>query len=261
MHKIKIIFLILLAFLFAATSLDALPTKSYTSKYILDKDSYATFAQNDIAGLVAWYRADAGIHLNGNSHVDQWNDQSSSGNNLNIISSVAIDVFSNIQNGLPAVYFSAANSNFIDCNTINIPQPFTVFSVIQQKTMNGATSVYDNPGGAGSETVLQNSDNNGVWKLYAGSALNSSESVTLNITVLITAIFNGSSSLIQKNNNTASYGNVGANGLVHLRVGNSYYNTNYWNGYVMEILIFNSALSTQNRTIVQNYLNNKWAIW
>jgi hypothetical protein len=37
-------------------------------------------------------------------------------------------------------------------------------------------------------------------------------------------------------------------------------NGDWWKGYVSEVLIYNSALSTQNRQIVEAYLATKWSI-
>lgn len=37
-------------------------------------------------------------------------------------------------------------------------------------------------------------------------------------------------------------------------------NAHYWKGYVSEVLIYNSALSTENRQAVESYLATKWSI-
>lgn len=92
---------------------------------------------NDLPGLALWHSADVGVYsdlgttpaANGGS-VEQWNDQS--GNALHATQTGAAGIRpvfkTNIQNGLPALQFTAASSQFLNAAYL-ATQPGTILCV------------------------------------------------------------------------------------------------------------------------------------
>jgi hypothetical protein len=107
----------------------------YTASHIPSSGGFAD--PKDIAGLVAWFRADIGITLNGNN-VSLWSDQSGKGNHVTQATGSAQPAFvNNAYNGKPCVRFVAANSQYLSRAATNLfgSGPYTIVETLKNNTL------------------------------------------------------------------------------------------------------------------------------
>lgn len=77
-----------------------------------------------------------------------------------------------------------------------------------------------------------------------------------------TSIFDNTNNTVYVNGTAAtSASSTGSFAITKYGIGTQQYNDgDWWKGYVSEVLIYNSALSTANRQAVESYLATKWSI-
>ena len=76
---------------------------------------------------------------------------------------------------------------------------------------------------------------------------------------MFTLVWNGSSSSLGIDGTDVTTGNVGTQSPTGLRLGAQYNSANFGDVDICEILLYGSALSTSDRTSIENYLSNKWS--
>ena len=226
----------------------------------------APFSPADITGLSLWLKADAGVTLSG-SNVTAWADQSGNGNNATSPAVAPTFVSSSI-NSKPAISFNNDSSWMqIPQNNIGNSANITVFVVIDY-TSGG---VILNKGDAASfeatewEMAPQNGfgyvrNDNGdfSWNVVALTPSGLSL-ITMITTSGITELLNndasqGNSSDATPINAISQYIGIGGGGT-------SGDTTAALDAKIPEIIIYNLALSNQDKQAVQTYLNDKYAIY
>lgn len=213
-----------------------------------------------LTGLTSWYDASDSLTPNTNgSTLTGWNDKGSQANHLTTISGTP-KYYENIQNGLSAAYFDGDNDYLSGSDKADIAQPHTEFLVFRPTRWQAdASGVY--VVSMQSTQTLGRTGGATTTRAYAGTFL-SGASITENTTNLLTAVFNGASSSIQVNNGTITTGNAGTGtNTNNPRIGAAFDTTEDFMGYVMEWRIYSGALTTEVKTQIQNFLNNKWAIY
>jgi hypothetical protein len=81
-------------------------------------------------------------------------------------------------------------------------------------------------------------------------------------TYLATSIINGASSSLKINASSAVSGNAGANNNeMRPWCGSGKGGLNRYVGYVLEVILYDTALSAENQSIIQGCLNTKYAIY
>jgi hypothetical protein len=78
---------------------------------------------------------------------------------------------------------------------------------------------------------------------------------------VFSTLANGANSNARRNGSESVIGNAGTNNATAFAVGVDSLGSNYGKLDCAEVLIFPSALSANDRAVVENYLNNKWAIY
>lgn len=122
-----------------AIGLFALPTVTAPST-----SPVSTFDPKSIPGILGWYKADAGVILNG-SNISSWQDQS--GNNNHLVQTDTASqptLINNALNNLPAVKF---NSSFLNFTTGLATQTFSVFCIFKPNTEGGSQTILGSSGG------------------------------------------------------------------------------------------------------------------
>jgi len=205
----------------------------------------------------AWYKADA-LVLSNDDAVASWADSSGNGNTLTQASGVNRPIYkTNIKNSLPAVLFGA--SQYMDSAAFGVAlaQPGTV--IIAAKAPAEVTvshQAFSGQTGTARWVIYLVSD---AYHLFASSDI-AGDTATIDEWVILTSVVNGASSSLQKNTATAVTGNAGTYALDGVRLGGSSVPDAHWLSYILEVLVFSSALSAGNITNVQNYLSAKWGI-
>ena len=200
--------------------------------------------------------------------VGCWRDKSGNGYHVTQTDGTAKPLRQNsAQNGRMAINFDGINDRLIRSSTFTLAQPFSVFIVLNNYSIVTAPvfiDSYDNV-----QCVIYNGssfDNSGFLNLTAGASL-SVKIASPTFPALIYAVFNGSSSKININNNSIANGNAGTNSLTGISLGNIRGNPNpvvssyAFNGYYCELIIYNSELNLSSTNAVSNYLNSKWSIY
>lgn len=206
-----------------------------------------------ISGLVFWVKADAIVGLSDGQPVATWSDQSGNSHDATASGSAEPTYKVNIQNGLPAVKFNGT-SNVMQTASFTLNQPSTVFLV------GNAASGGVRQGFADGLTLYTrglDSINASSFRLYAYSGLSQTVSNINNVAVL-GGVFNGSSS-VNSYNGTVVTGSAGAASASGMTLGEGI-GAYYLSGYLMEVVAYNTALSTANRQGIEGYLAWKWGL-
>jgi hypothetical protein len=185
-------------------------------------------------------------------------------------------------NGLGALYFNGTNNRLYYDGNILTNTPYTVF-VVEKKMSNflnnyfmGGTTQSTNKAflfgyraAAGSEIGAFQFANDITYTSTQGdlTAVNIPRfhTVSLDTSKGRSYYLNGavkssdsSTSVILPNISTTNPGNDNLSNLTSA-LGSGYGGT-YYNGYIGEVLVFNTALSTNDRYIVNQYLTQKWGV-
>lgn len=221
-------------------------------------------------GLQLWLKADS-LGLSGGTAVAAWADQSGNGYDVAQATAGSRPTYqTGVINGQPVVRFSGTSQSLVSSAAIK-PTNITIMAVYR-------------PMAAGSTpTVISQTYNAGAtngWGLRAGSSANLTPYADLNIggsttttstatvtTVntpqLLTATYDGVARKaylggVLKANTTAS-GSLTYGTVASFTVG-SHLATNYLNGDIAEILVYNRALSDAERQDVEAYVYAKYGV-
>jgi len=225
------------------------------------------------SGLSLWLKADAGVTLSG-SNVTAWADQS--GNGLNVVPDIVtadISLASSVEkfNNKPAILFGVQNNNgtvgLFNSNPFINKSLFIVYSL--ESVDNFEYSVaYENNGFSG-----QTSDNNGNRQFggYFNGFISANTLSQIGTPYIRTTISDNGNTISFFINGTAD-GNPAGNGFYNARseivIGNGGARgsgpnpsiSQPFQGYIAEIVVYNSVLTTPERQQVEAYLMNKYNI-
>lgn len=232
----------------------------------------AATGPSSISGLQAWYAADSGLTCTGGcttgNPVTAWADKSSNVNNLTGVNG---PTYQGAQiNGLPAVRFTAASTQGFTFGTaINLQTASTIFVVVKMASITQGIMV----GGPG--------DALGYWVGYAGSQQGADwignagiskgnvaadttwhqQNMTYNNTVIAFRLGSASDPCGTSPGTTtcATTQTIAAN---ETTIGYRTYpsNSQYLDGYLAEIIIYNRVLTGTEITTVETYLNGRYGI-
>jgi len=200
-----------------------------------------------------------------NGFVTKWYDQSGNGRNATqttasnqpkIVNagSVLVDVY-----GKPRIQgYQVTTTSLIAAYSSN--QPVTSFGVVEYTSFTTPTTFpyalemgdvgYTNVIGIGYSTKP---------RIYAGTALLSSISISQNTTYLSYALINGANSTIGINT-TLDNGNIGSANPTIIKLFNAQSDTAPLNGYLSEIVIYGNNNSS-NRAGISNNINSYYGIY
>lgn len=218
---------------------------------LLTLHSEVDFTPKKVSGLMAWFEAKP-LHLimDSNNYVSKWNDLSGNNYHLNQL----------IANNQPrysegSIIFDGST----DCLKTNeftaIPQPFTVIIVCRIITYTVNRSVYDGNAYASNTLYMQPSAN--YLRLYAGTSSSVQADAGIN-KVVIKTVTNGSSSLVQVNNNTAVSGIVGVNLLRGITLGSRGDGSLNGNVAIDGFMVYNKVLTTTEEQKLKNYCSKTY---
>ena len=220
-----------------------------------------------ITGLQFWFRPDTAflttVTYSGMTVVTDWSSrigalrplaQSTSNNKPAYISSAI--------NGQPAILFDGID-DYLLCDTAiwgtAIPQPLTVYIILQLVTVGASKSVFDGAASLTRVRFLTNTSTN--WQSFAGTTLGS-------LTTANTSwhkfrlTFNGASSIIRLDAVNIKTGDAGTNpmgGTISLGAGQN--GASIWaNIQVADWFAYNKILSTAEIALLESYFLKRYAL-
>lgn len=200
----------------------------------------------------AWFRFNEGITVTG-SGVSQWDDVS--GNARHLLQGT--DAARPALQADGSILFNGT-SHFLKTAAFTLNQPTTVVLVVKQVSWTINDRFFD--GNAALGGVLFMSATTPTIAIFAGSTAASNTNLAVGANGVVSAVFNGASSLIQVNANAATTGNAGANNMGGFTLGADGANLNFGNIQVYEAAIFPSAISAADRARVAAGLMAKHGI-
>jgi alpha-tubulin suppressor-like RCC1 family protein len=210
-----------------------------------------------LTGMKLWLKADGSLTKDINNSVTRWTDQSSSGNDAAQSSSSNAPLY--VANGLvgkPTIRFNGSTTSMN--GPLSIGTQISIFAVAAPGANAGAKRIITNEGhfyfGIGADGDFATFYGNGSW--------GTSQSHPLILPVgqfnILESINNGTDSayvngqLIEARTNPMG---AFSNGY---ELGRYPGGLQYWDGDIVEIIIYDHAVSTVDRQSVENYLNNKY---
>jgi hypothetical protein len=217
------------------------------------------------SGIRLWLEGDAGFTVGTSGNVT-WADQSGLGNNATQVAANAPSVLPNAQNSHAAVHFTAANSQYL-----NLPAVLSgltsgeVFAVFRTTSNKPASTMALYRFGPGNGSDMPNS--NGI--LY-DDFLNNSQFQMGPPSVSLTSfnLYNVSASASQWTSRlngallyTTTTNSFNApSGALTLGANIPFYVGDFLDGDIAELIVFNQALTAQQRSSVGQYLQSKYAL-
>ena len=224
-----------------------------------------------VPGLQGWWRGDLGISINGSNQITSWADQS--GNNYTVSPQVNTPTYSSSggANNLPYLSWpggaSQAGVGLFSSVFPALSQPLSAFIVLRptQGASTYATNYYTLDFGGGNKNVTEIFQGTSPLTIaqYDGSSVDYN-SVIVGTDYVIESQFNGASSNVLINNvagTAANPGNTSTGGGI--AIGSYYLNvsSNYcFVGYIYEVMVFNSIISSANRANIYNYLQSRYYV-
>jgi hypothetical protein len=205
-----------------------------------------------LAGLEVWLEARFISGLADGAAVTTWPDASGNAHDVTQGGGASTTYETGIFNGLPAVRF--AGPTYMTTAAFTINQPFTMITVVQASSAAGGPRIIAS--GAGSTTIFVSG---GALSLYAGSVLGSGTAYDTSPRVL-TAVFNGGSSVLRRDGTQIAAGAAGADAMATLRLGADGLGSNNYAGDMGAAGIYSRVLTGGEITQVERFLGGAYGI-
>ena len=197
--------------------------------------------------------------------VGAWADKSGNGNDVLQATTANKPLYkTGIKNGLSALLLDGTN-DWLQGAFTQLSQPYNVIAVAQLDATvvnnNTSTHIIDGNDAVNRAILFQRSTPTpDSWAFNAGTSIdNGNSDSNWNLWYVL---FNGASSDLRINGASVAAGDAGAQNLDGITIGSKNDGTsNYWKGYINELLIYDPSLSTANRTLLEAYINSKWSIY
>lgn len=211
----------------------------------------------------AWYRADMGVHVvgSGDNTIVTWEDQSGNGRTISAIG--APQLTNHGPFGLPSVTLDGNNSYLEGLlQQWGHAQPGTVFAVWKQNgysSIGGYGFIYD---GGRTDSGRQCAASNGefVGALAPGNNFIRITFPPLNTWNISTATYTGTDT-VRINQVEVGAGNAKSSGMDGILVGTwVVMNKYWWNGEILELIVYEGKLTDAERNQVEASLRTRWRI-
>jgi hypothetical protein len=234
------------------------------------------FDPKTVTGLVAWYKSDAGVlDASGNvitvdnTKIKTWQDQSGNGKHLvqaTVGNQPAWRNAANGINGVPAVYFTGASTNYLVSSAFDLSS-FTIFMVHK---ISVESVIYEQGNAATGNGQFAYTSQNASFYVKKAAAVNGKDSAISwgsgNVLMQWNVRYAGTSvtHTMRKNGvdqtltvrNAGDPGTATTNGALTLGARASA--TAPVTGFIAEALFYNAALAAGDITNIEAYLKKKW---
>jgi hypothetical protein len=244
------------------------PKLAATHPYQLTLPVYRDFSPLDFDGLSLWLDAadQNSLTLSG-SNVTTWADKSGTGGTGT--ASGTVTYVSNAVNGRPALSFTGVSNSYIRGSVSNTGTTFTCFAVATLNTGGndqrilslGAVGSVDYNSASYAAAIVRFGTSNAFYT-YRNNSGTSTLNVTYGTPFLVGSLYDGTNKALFVNGSGTSNASTGSFAISNYQIGASFTEeaTLNYNGYISEVLVFNSALTTTQRQEVEAYLARKWGL-
>ena len=242
---------------------------------VRDSQHVGPFDPASLPGLALWLKADAITGLSDGDPVGSWADSSSAGNDTSQTDSAKKPLYkTNILNGLPVVRFDGSNDTLdaVDADSLDIKRA-TFFAVLTFRGAGTGNHIWlmKNATGTGGACACgglrYSATHKWQYDVNAGSGWQDAPSNTVlndDDWHILAATYDGSS--VQLYLDGAGDGSHAETGDImsttgKLQVGGynaSFGGSEYAQCDIAEILVYDNAMSTTDRQLVEQYLNEKY---
>jgi uncharacterized repeat protein (TIGR02059 family) len=245
-----------------------LPLADITAQAVTNN---VAWSPSNISGLKLWLKADVGAGTNDGDRVSSWTDQSGSGNNSTQSDLGQRPTYkTGIKNGLPAIlHDTASDQKTVTADSIAFSSAagVSVFMVLQSNTTLKTLLHITSPGniylGHGEGTankfeqfcpfLTPNGWNSGITSITGNWVLLESITSSAAINLYVNAVVDKTVTVTSGSFSDTYSIQVGGRSDAGV--------THSINGYIGEVLVYDSALSAGNRQLVEAYLNGRWVIY
>ena len=227
---------------------------------------------SDYSDLVVWLKSDSGATFDiATQRVSAWADQS--GNSNDVAQTTAAN--KPLRYGYGGINdkayfdFDGTNDSFVSGSNLPVTTDFTIFEVSKiDKASDNVFGWYDSGAaisiGTDSSGYLTTTVNDGTTEITTNTAVDNKESNHISIlkkhNKRIDLEYYDSANSITATDNDAGFNNSFEFNATTFDVG-SYNSTNYMDGQLNELIIFNRALTDTEIAEVKGYLNLKYKIY
>lgn len=196
-----------------------------------------------------WVKSDTGITIV--TGVSQWDDQSGNANHLSQGTGTRQPtVVAAVLNGIQGIQFDGT-SDLMTSPAFVRTSPSTVFAVMRQDTWTVNDFAFE--AGAAGAFAMRQITATPTLGLFSGGAGPATTDLAVNTFGVVTAIFNGASSVIQIGNNAEVSGNDGGGAGDGFTLGARPTTTGFSNITVMEIVVMSGVATTPQRDAFKAY--------
>jgi len=202
---------------------------------------------------VAWYMADdlSTVTKDGSNLVSRWNDKLGSGRNLIQATGTNQPLWVTPD----SILFDGID-NYLKTTTFTYNQPEMIYAVIKQVTWTLNDRILDGfTNGAGE--LRQSASTPGI-RILAPTAMTSDTSLAINTWGIVRMLINSTNSKIIVNNTPTITGDAGTNNMGGFTLGANGAQASCSNIQVKEIILRKGVDTSDNETIIYNYLANKY---
>ncbi|HTB84773.1 MAG TPA: LamG-like jellyroll fold domain-containing protein [Candidatus Sulfotelmatobacter sp.] len=225
------------------------------------------------AATALWVKANTGITTDANG-VNQWNDLSPNGNNLNSSGLLEPQLATNAFNGYPVIRFAATNGDYMlagDATSLEITNNLSVFVVVNYATLAGGTNGMIVSKTAGSQPAPYDyyANSTTVTLLRGNGVANQTKSVTaakvptVGFPHVLDVMMQGTTVTHRLDGNTNGGGNLGttiADTQQPVFIGTRADGGNHLSGDLAELIVVGSSVTTNDVTSLETYLANEYHV-
>lgn len=253
-------------------TIKAIAVQSYGSSTVASAylEFDATTASVTRAGIVTWLKANNGVSTSG-SDVITWKDLSSTSNSPTQPSAGSRPTLvSSAINGHPAIEFNGSTQFLQFGSGFNsFSSGASIFIVTKPTAVTANARLFDFGNGATDNNFYLSQPNNTDFSFYVYSnssptSVTATSAVTLNQYQVLEAVHTGSTTASLFTTGTLKTQGSVANIATTTRSGNflgrDYAGSLFFQGQIAEVIIYNKALTAQERKGVESYLFSRYAI-
>ncbi|WP_422359595.1 T9SS type A sorting domain-containing protein [Reichenbachiella sp.] len=235
------------------------------------------------SNIVFWLRSDKGLTYDGTNNITTWTDQANSNDatNNSTATNPIFDAAASIgTNTEPGVLFTAASNEFLDLSdpsnnispatTINAR---TMMMVIKPSTVGSLQYIYQQGDGSNGLFVYIAANGSMTFGINNGSSTYTVSSPASSISAgqshIVSCTYNGAAGPAEISltldgvvytNNTSIPTTIGDHNAVQIKIGSDASSSNYFNGYLGEIIYYDVVLNDGENRVVENYYSEKFGI-
>jgi len=222
----------------------------------------AAFSPSQIAGLTFWL--DAGVGITIATGVSQWNDRSANAFNVtqatggNQPTFLASDI-----NGRPAVQFVAASShNLARAASVTVPnQAYTIFCVKKEDTVGTQRTHFSSSSSATGLSLSSTAASAYDVRFLAVASHSGGTVPTVYEVEEYTRAGTGTANFLKINGTTVGIGGGTGDMVIGAGIGvGMFASSEFFNGKIAELIVYDSGLSGANASAVRGYLGAKYGI-